>query len=219
MPNIQNTTNFDQKKDIQADNYRYNECASSYMRDRGLLVIPIAGPEGTPPLIIKVHSSYGFRTEKFDIAKNNTQPVIPSPQDTTTTGDILLTADLNLMQPRIRDQQNNLEYAISGFYTYVQASVRGTESTYPTQNYVHVTPEMNPKFDVEQKGFYSDPSFLGTGISGVIGGALAAVQAIKALTPEAVINNIANTGLNKNPNFTVQTTTYFPTFFKPDAIV
>lgn len=219
MPII-NNQNFRDKKDAQGNLYTDTRATSEYERDTGILVIPIAGPAGTPPLVVQAHSPYGFRVDKFGYSKRNTPPVIPSPDAETSTGDILLNANLNFMQPRIRDNQNHLEYAVYGTYTYVQSSVRDEGSTYPTQEYVHVTPQMNPEFDTEEKGFYSDSSdFLNIGIGGIIGGALAAIQALNVLTPQSILQKVASTSPQNDPYFTVQTTTYFPTFFKPDAIV
>lgn len=205
-----------QGKDAEPSQYRDWVKGSGYSRDTGLLVIPIAGPSGTPPLIIQVHSPYGMRVESWEASKKNTPPVIPSPID-TPSGDILLKADITFMQPVIRDQQNQLEYYAEGVYTYVQAEVRDENSNYHTGKYPYAIGGIKPGFDDPDKGFYhttnatltNDPNQT-TIVDGVVGA--------QPLTGQVFQTLMSTTSQQFNQSFTCQTTTYFKELFKEDAI-
>lgn len=104
--------------DLQSVNYRQSKLESTYTRNEGLLVIPVMGPEGTAPAIVRVHAPYGVRAADFSYQKQASPPMFPSIVD-TPSGDILLGATLNMPAP-ITDQQQNLVYGVRGTYEYVQ---------------------------------------------------------------------------------------------------
>lgn len=104
--------------DFQYDNYRKSTLGSSYSRSEGLLVIPVMGPEGTAPVVVRVHASFGVRTVSFDYAKQASPPLFPAIQD-SQSNDILLSADLMFPAP-ITDGQQQLVFGVRGSYEYVQ---------------------------------------------------------------------------------------------------
>jgi len=140
--------------DLQSDRYRKSTIASKYTRDEGLLVIPVMGPAGTAPTIVRVHAAYGTREVGFDYIKQGSPPLIPSLTD-TNSGDILLRTELTIPAPII-DQQNNLVYQTVGGYTFVQPlGGRTQNSVFPIDAHPFAT-----KIDTlgEMEPYLSDPT-------------------------------------------------------------
>lgn len=105
--------------DLQIDRYRDTATIrSSYQRDHGLLVIPVMGPAGTAPVVARVHAPYGTRTTSFNYSKHGSPPLMPSLED-TSSGDVLLAADLSFPAP-ITDQSGTLIYGAEGELMFVQ---------------------------------------------------------------------------------------------------
>ena len=107
------------KSDHQSASYDGEVNASSYSYDKGLLVIPVMGPDGTPPKVIRVHAPVGYRKVQWSYKKRATPPIMPSMSD-TPSGDLFLTGDLSLPVPALGGAQNQLDYVAAGEYTYVQ---------------------------------------------------------------------------------------------------
>lgn len=91
---------------------------SRYHRDRGLLVIPVMGPAGTPPVVVRVHAPVGYREVDFSYAKSGGPPLMPAAAD-TQSGDTILTEEHNFPAPT-PDQDGRLLYGVAGHFTYVQ---------------------------------------------------------------------------------------------------
>ena len=104
--------------DLQTARYRKSSIASRYTRDEGILVIPVMGPAGTAPVMVRTHAPYGVREVEFDYIKQGSPPLMPSLTD-TNSGDILLKTSVTVPAPAT-DQQNNLLYQTVGGYTFVQ---------------------------------------------------------------------------------------------------
>lgn len=114
--------------DFQVRNYLRSTCQSEFRREEGLLVIPVMGPEGTAPVTVRVHAPIGYRVSEFEYAKKRSPPVFPAQAD-TASGDKILTSDLVFPAPTA-DNVGILRYGVRGRYTFVQGTVRGTESKY-----------------------------------------------------------------------------------------
>lgn len=122
------------KLDVQFNKYRDASVASSFSRDEGLLVIPVMGPAGTAPAVVRTHAPYGTRNTEFTFDKQSTPPLFPAIAD-TVSGDVMLGAVLVTPAP-ITDQQNNLVYRVRGSYHYVQPlGGRGQGDNFPIDAY------------------------------------------------------------------------------------
>ena len=96
---------------------------SDYCLHEGLLEIPIMGPVGTPPVVVRTHAPYTTRKVDFRMTRNKMPPVIPVPGDTPSKGsaiggDIYLGGDIKLSSPR-KDSEGYLIYSVAGTYNFV----------------------------------------------------------------------------------------------------
>ena len=125
--------------DLQIHRYRVGGgTVSTYNRDRGILVIPVMGPEGTPPVQVRVHAPIAVREVEFEYTKQGGPPVFPAPGD-TPSGDTILTESLTFHAP-ITDQSGELVYSVSGAYSYVQADGGRSEGdTFPIDRHPFLT--------------------------------------------------------------------------------
>lgn len=57
---------------------------SDYAFHEGLRAIPVMGPVGTPPVVVRVHSPYTTRTSDWRYSKGGSPPLVPSPGDTAS---------------------------------------------------------------------------------------------------------------------------------------
>jgi hypothetical protein len=106
--------------DLQYHNYQKSGIVSQYVRENGLLVIPVMGPTGTAPVVVRVSAGYGFREASFEYIKKGTPPLFPSPEN-TPSGDVLLSAELQFPSP-VPSPEGGLMYGVKGSYSYVQPS-------------------------------------------------------------------------------------------------
>lgn len=106
--------------DGQPDNYDNFKQNSSYSYDSGMVAIPIAGPDGTPPCVVKLYAAIGMLTRRTSAAKVNTPPIMPSIAFDTKEGDLFLSGTLNLLLPQINQSQTGFNYYANSEYTYVQ---------------------------------------------------------------------------------------------------
>lgn len=103
---------------------------SRYHRNRGLLVIPVMGPAGTPPVVVRVHAPIGYREVDFSYAKSGGPPLMPAAAD-SNSGDLILTEEHNFPAPT-PDQDGRLMYGVAGHFTYVQPyGGRTPEDSFP----------------------------------------------------------------------------------------
>lgn len=110
--------------------YRDSRVQSAYIRDEGLLVIPVMGPAGTAPSVVRVHAPYGVRRSRFRAEKENQPPLFP-PQADTDSGDVILHSEVAFPAPA-PNPDGRLVFAVSGEYTFVQPlGGRGPDNTYP----------------------------------------------------------------------------------------
>ncbi len=127
-----------QYRDIRPEAYRAARQSSRYDRDEGLLVIPVMGPAGTAPWVVRVHAPYGVREVEFEYAKDRIPPLYPAQAD-TASGDVLLTSSLDFPTPTPREN-GDLVFGVAGRYAFVQPDGgRGTEDTYPIDRMPYVS--------------------------------------------------------------------------------
>lgn len=129
--------------DGQPDNYFTYQQGNNYSYDAGLLVLPVAGPDGSPPRVVKTHATIGRRSVSVHAIKVDTPPVIPSLGVNTAEGDIFLGGGLSLPLPQINSNQNGFNYFADGQYEYVQPGPpRGYDPTdcFQTGNYPFALP-------------------------------------------------------------------------------
>lgn len=135
--------------DAQSSLYNSNNGGSSYTREEGLLVMPVMGVPGTPPRIVRVHAPYGTREVRFAYSKRGTPPIFPSlgvntPTDPITGNqDIFLSGSLTASTPTIGGNEDQLDYAVTGHYTYIQSNLRGPNDNYQTGQIPYQTNTFN----------------------------------------------------------------------------
>jgi hypothetical protein len=139
---------------------------SSYSTDRGVLVLPIAGPDGTAPCLVKVHAEIGYRTTDVTAVKTGAPPVLPAACD-TPSGDRLLGSEFMFTIPQIGPDQNTNLYRSEGRYTYVQGSLRGSGGQSNFQ-----TVDMPYRMEL-----------IDLGVQGLIGGVVGAISGGDILSP------------------------------------
>lgn len=115
--------------DAEGQKYVTEETSSDdeYIRNEGYLVLPVAGPVGTPPKVVRLHAPFGIRKHHFKVAKEVVPPIMPAIGD-TQSGDMFLGAGFSVTATMAGSQQ---AYAFggSGTYSYVQAMWPFTDMT------------------------------------------------------------------------------------------
>ncbi len=106
--------------DPQPSFYNNFSIDNSYTYDAGSIVLPVAGPDGTAPRVIKTHASIGYRKAKWDANKSKTPPWFPEIAVNTPSGDVFLSGTLDIPLPLLRSDQSQYIYKVAGEYTYVQ---------------------------------------------------------------------------------------------------
>lgn len=106
--------------DGQPDLYFTYQQGNNYSYDPGLLVLPVAGPDGSPPRVIKTHAAIGSRSINVHAVKVDTPPVMPSLGVNTAEGDIFLGGYLSVPLPQINSNQNGFNYFADFQATYLQ---------------------------------------------------------------------------------------------------
>lgn len=136
--------------DSQIANYRGATNESKYTRDEGLLVMPVMGPEGTPPTVIRMHGGVGFRKVRWDAEKLGAPPLIPAFTD--TPNDTILSSDLYFSVPIVSGSQVQYMYEAHGEYTYVQNVTRTVGSDFQTGAMPYQTQAMNNFIYISSNG-------------------------------------------------------------------
>jgi len=127
--------------DSQIESYRKATNESKYSRDEGLLVLPVMGPAGTPPTVLRMHGGVGFRKVRWEAEKLGAPPLIPA--FTSTSNDTIMFSDLYLSTPKVSGSQVQYLYEAHGEYTFVQNVTRGVDSNFQTGNMPYQTQRMN----------------------------------------------------------------------------
>jgi hypothetical protein len=97
--------------------------------ESGVLVIPVAGPKGTPPKIVRVHGGLETETVSFAGERVGAFPAIPAPeiQDPNV---LLLDGVQHAKAPMIQQQGPHI-WTITGAYSYVHKIIAGLDSPLP----------------------------------------------------------------------------------------
>lgn len=120
--------------DLQFHRYRGGGLVSRYHRSRGLLVIPVMGPAGTPPVVARTHAPIGYREVDFNYSKSGGPPVMPAAAD-TNSGDLILSEEHSFPAPS-PDQNGRLLFGVNGHFTYVQPDGgRTPDDTFPIDSH------------------------------------------------------------------------------------
>src|SRR5688572_17523723 len=137
------------RDDKQSTMYVGVEHWSSYQRDEGLLMLPIAGePDEGDPLVdvVRVHSPIGMRVVSWDEKKRGNPPLCPDPNYTGGTGnDVLFNTGINVRMPGPQAEAAWFNWHVCGEYAYVQLQARTRDDGYPTGNYPFTLPTQDPE--------------------------------------------------------------------------
>lgn len=186
-------------KDAQPEFYYEYKQGNEYTYDSGKCVLPVAGPDGTPPRVIKTHAVIGRRSMSVTALKPDAPPVIPKMGYDTKEGDVFLGGGLYLPLPQINGNQNGFNYRASAQYEFIQpAAPRGYDpnSAYQMGVYPFVTPIIETMALLKP-----GQTFGGTGDIYATG-----------LTTDDTINT-------KNPDWGWLSTTFMPSFFFNEPVL
>ncbi len=89
----------------------------SYEFDSGLLVIPVAGPPGTPPKIVRTHSPLGAKTMVFAGQRVGALPKLPDPTP-QNANEILLAGHIKPAVPSL-SMDGTPVARVEGSFSYV----------------------------------------------------------------------------------------------------
>ncbi len=106
-----------ERTDAQQTQYTKSAAGSTYHFNPGLRYVPVIGPEGTPPVVVRVFAGYTSREAAFDYTKATAPPLIPSPGN-TRSGHIFLGGSLTIPSPGTSGD-GEMIFAASGTYAYV----------------------------------------------------------------------------------------------------
>jgi hypothetical protein len=82
------------------------------------MVLPVAGPDGTPPVIIKTHAKLAFKSVSWSAMKSGRPPRIPCPEP-ADGNEVLLSSVLSPATPKLQTNGLSHIWSIAGTYTYV----------------------------------------------------------------------------------------------------
>ncbi len=116
---------------------------SRYARSEGLFAIPVSGPVGTPPKIVRLYAPMGVRQYDFNEQKDGFPPIMPQVSD-SQSGDTLVSADFSVAATMIGSQQG-YSYVGYGIYTFIQAQ------------WPFSVPVQNTSVSVQYPGLRGDP--------------------------------------------------------------
>lgn len=104
-------------------------CTRSRSSDSGLLVIPVAGPAGTPPKVVRVHGGLELETVDFSASSIGAYPKVPHP-DINDPNLLRLGGSQSVPLPMIQPQGPH-RWTIAGSYSYVHRQMVGLASPLP----------------------------------------------------------------------------------------
>ncbi len=150
------------KPDGQGGRYYDYKVGNEYEYDSGKVVMPVAGPDGTPPQIVKLYAAIGTRSMPFSALKTDTPPLVPRIATDTVEGDVFLNGTLSLPLPQINANQTGFNYKASGRYEFVQPGApRGYNATDTFQSGTY--PFMIPLLSALAKIVFKDATVEGSG--------------------------------------------------------
>lgn len=136
MRSLSNLTNKEIRPDyvdLHKERYLQSEGASQFIRDEGLFVMPVIGPEGSAPVVIRTHAPIGYRRGTYKAVKSKGPPLFPAQAD-TLSGDIILNSSISFPTPQ-EGLNMDLVYGVDCDYWYCQALPRGTEDSFPINSH------------------------------------------------------------------------------------
>lgn len=185
--------------DGQPDLYQDYRMSNQYTYDPGVLVLPVAGPDGTAPRIIKIHAAIGRRIAVMNAVKVDTPPILPRMGRNTKEGDVFVGGSLSLPLPQVNAQQTGFNYKASAQYEYVQP----------------VTPRGYNDNDAFQTGCYPFPLIL---IDGLASGNPSQTVGVQGNPDVSTLRNDQNIPSpdgqgTKSPDWAWLSTTFVGNFF------
>lgn len=101
--------------------------AATYPQDLGLLVLPVAGPPGTPPEVVQVHGGVSLKRVDWRAVREGVPPQVPAAplSDGVST---LLAAGATVALPALDANANMQIFSASGTYLYVMSQPVGPAS-------------------------------------------------------------------------------------------
>lgn len=95
----------------------------------GLLLVPVAGPEGTPPELIRVSAPYAKRVIEFAAERPNDRPMLPS-WNTNNPNEVLAYRSIVTATPAMAPGGSRI-YRTQGRYVYYLGKVPSDTSPIP----------------------------------------------------------------------------------------
>lgn len=130
------------------------QSVANFPTDFGLMVIPVAGPDGTPPVVAKTHAKLAMKSVSWTAKKDGKPGHIPCPEE-KDGNEVLLSTALTPAVPKLLTNGLAHSWSIGGVYNYVllrpldpcnkglptgadpSDSSSATELTYPADRFRH----------------------------------------------------------------------------------
>lgn len=118
--------------DAQRSFAHYNDYSidSSYEWESGLLQVPVAGPPGSPSVLIQVHAPYSRKTVSWNAQRYGLKPLLPS-ANTGNANEVLYNWVCSPQAP-VLSATGTPQYAVSGQYEYYNVLPIGSLTSLPS---------------------------------------------------------------------------------------
>lgn len=114
LPTFTDTVMSDSHQQSPYTEYQIN---SRFVNQSGVIVVPSAGPDGTPPAVIKMHAAKQYRIVTWTATRVGVMPELPNPI-LTGSNDLLISMDVDPQAPKPYQVSNFYLYRVSGTYVY-----------------------------------------------------------------------------------------------------
>lgn len=99
--------------------YRRYDIQTTYVKDNGTLLMPIAGPPGTPAAVIQVCAPYGRKIVDWTLERQGADPEPPAPTDDPDQGIVLERQEIRPLSKLLMADGLTHVHRMTGQYVYL----------------------------------------------------------------------------------------------------
>jgi hypothetical protein len=170
---------------------------SNFSWDYGELAVPVAGPDGTPCEIVKLHAKMCFKRVPFHLQRVGNKPDIPS-ANTSNPNEILIRKGIAPNAPGIMAPQQEQVWTVDGVYEYVMRVPLAESDPIPCGSLTF--DPTSPNANVFIAGDFST-SYFGTTPGVTVNGQKVVVKQANAANKLLAQGNVP--GVVQNPGFII----------------
>lgn len=127
---------------------------SEYDWASGLMQAPVAGPPGSPSVLIQVHAPYSRKLVFWRCQRKGLKPLLPA-ANTSNANEVLATWSCTPSAPML-SPTGDPQYRVSGTYAYYNVIPLGTLTTLPSGALGGIDTTASSVYDVTPYQFNSD---------------------------------------------------------------